>query len=112
MSELQTIRALIPFGVLIMVLVHASTLTAYELVVPYLTLAKSTRLPILLCKFFNLAGPPKRTVGYLILLFVWQNHKSWYKCRFRFFQNRMVNPCRIFFEPGFRHNFAKNDRLA
>ena len=33
--------------------------------VPYLTLAKSTRLPILLCKLFNLAGVPKRTVGYL-----------------------------------------------
>ena len=26
---------------------------------------KSTRLPILLCKYFNLAGAPKRTVGYL-----------------------------------------------
>jgi hypothetical protein len=25
---------------------------------------KSTRLPILLCKYFNLAGAPKRTVGY------------------------------------------------
>jgi len=45
-----------------------------------------------------------------ILLFVWQSGKSWYKCRFRFFQNRMVNPCRNFFEPGFPHNFAKNDR--
>ena len=65
----------------------------------------------LLCKYFNLAGAPKRTVGYLVMvLFVWQNQKSWYKCRFRFFQNRMVNPCRKFFEPGFPHNFAKNDR--
>jgi hypothetical protein len=36
-----------------------------DCIVPYLTLAKSTRLPILLCKFFNLAGAPKRTVGYL-----------------------------------------------
>jgi hypothetical protein len=26
---------------------------------------KSTRLPILLCKYFDLAGAPKRTVGYL-----------------------------------------------
>jgi hypothetical protein len=33
--------------------------------VPYLTLAKPTRLPILLCKYFNLAGAPKRTVRYL-----------------------------------------------
>jgi hypothetical protein len=45
-----------------------------------------------------------------MVLFVWENQKSWYKCRFRFFQNRMVNPCRNFFEPGFPHNFAKNDR--
>jgi hypothetical protein len=37
----------------------------------------------------------------------WQNGKSWYKCRFRFFQNRMVNPHRKFSEPGFPHNFAK-----
>jgi hypothetical protein len=36
-----------------------------DCIVPYLTLAKSTRLPILLCNFFNLAGAPKRTVGYL-----------------------------------------------
>ena len=72
---------------------------------------KSTRLPILLCKYFNLAGAPKRTVGYLVMvLFVWQNQKSWYKCRFRFFQNRMVNPYGKFSEPGFPHNFAKNDR--
>ena len=34
-----------------------------DCIVPYLTLAKSTRLPILLCKYFNLAGAPKRTVG-------------------------------------------------
>ncbi len=82
-----------------------------DCIVPYLTLAKSTRLPILLCKYFNLAGAPKRTVRYLVMvLFVWQNQKSWYKCRFRFFQNRMVNPCRKFSEPGFPHNFAKNDR--
>ena len=33
--------------------------------VPYLTLAESTRLPILLCKYFNLAGAPERTVRYL-----------------------------------------------
>jgi hypothetical protein len=26
------------------------------------------------------------------------------------FQNRMVNPCRKFSDPGFPHNFAKNDR--
>ena len=31
-------------------------------VAPYLTFAKSTRLPILLCKFFNLAGAPKCSV--------------------------------------------------
>jgi hypothetical protein len=29
---------------------------------------------------------------------------------FAFFQNRMVNPYRKFSEPGFPHNFAKNDR--
>ena len=34
-----------------------------DCIVPYLTLAKSTRLPILLCKYFNVAGAPKRTVG-------------------------------------------------
>jgi hypothetical protein len=26
------------------------------------------------------------------------------------FQNRMVNTCRKFSDPGFPHNFAKNDR--
>jgi hypothetical protein len=46
----------------------------------------------------------------VMVLFVWQNQKSWYICRFRFFQNRMVNPRRNYFEPGFPHNFAKNDR--
>ena len=45
-----------------------------------------------------------------MVLFVWQNQKSWYKCRFRFFQNRVVNPCGKFSGPGFPHNFAKNDR--
>jgi hypothetical protein len=34
-----------------------------DCIVPYLTLTKSTRLPILLCKYFNIAGAPKRTVG-------------------------------------------------
>jgi hypothetical protein len=29
---------------------------------------------------------------------------------FAFFQNRMVNPYGKFSEPGFPHNFAKNDR--
>jgi hypothetical protein len=33
-----------------------------DCIVPYLTLAKSTRLPILLCKIANLAGAPERTV--------------------------------------------------
>jgi hypothetical protein len=36
-----------------------------DCIVPYLTLAKSTRLPLLLCKIFNSAGAPKRTVGSL-----------------------------------------------
>ena len=36
-----------------------------DCIVPYLTLAKSTRLPILLCKIANLAGAPQRTVGKL-----------------------------------------------
>jgi hypothetical protein len=27
-----------------------------------------------------------------------------------FFKNCMVNPCRKFSEPGFPHNYAKNDR--
>jgi hypothetical protein len=43
----------------------------------------------------------------VMVLFVWQNGKSWYKCRFRFFQNRMVNPYEKISEPGFPHNFAK-----
>jgi hypothetical protein len=47
-----------------------------------------------------------------MVLFVWQNQKSWYKCRFRFFQNRMINPYRKFSERGFPYNFAKNDRHA
>ena len=49
------------------------------------------------------------------------NQKLWYcsfgkmgnpgtNVDFAFFQNRMVNPCRKCFEPGFPHNFAKNDR--
>jgi hypothetical protein len=45
-----------------------------------------------------------------MVLFVWQNGKSWYKCRFRFFQNRMLNHYGKFYEPGFPHNFADNDR--
>jgi hypothetical protein len=45
-----------------------------------------------------------------MVLSVWQNGKSWYKCRFRFFQNRMVNPYGKISEPGFPHSFAKNDR--
>ena len=36
-----------------------------DCIVPYLTLAKSMRLPILLCKIANLAGAPERTVRYL-----------------------------------------------
>jgi hypothetical protein len=51
------------------------------------------------------------TISYVMVLFVWQNGKSWYKCRFRFFfLTRMVNPYGKFSEPGFAHNFAKNDR--
>ena len=45
-----------------------------------------------------------------ILLFVWQNGKSGYKCRFRFFFYRMVNPYGKFSEPDFPQHFAKNDR--
>jgi hypothetical protein len=48
-----------------------------DCIVPYLTLAKSTRLPILLCKI-NLARAPKRTIRYLML---------WY-CSF----GKMENP--------------------
>jgi hypothetical protein len=36
-----------------------------DCIVPYLTLAKSTRLPILLCKIRSLAGASKRTVRHL-----------------------------------------------
>jgi hypothetical protein len=45
-----------------------------------------------------------------MVLFVWQNGKSWYNVDFTFFFNRMVNPYGKFSEPGFPHNFAKNDR--
>jgi hypothetical protein len=66
------------------------------------------------CLYFRLTRRTKKNSSTAVLLvmvlFVWQNQKSWYECRFRFFQNRMVNPCRIFFEYGFPHNFAKNDR--
>ena len=120
---------------------YASALTAYWFFIWRKIYAPAD----LLCKYFNLAGAPKRTVGYLrcrtiphcqmldlgsprpdeAILSTWQElrsanrsygtvrlakWKSWYKSRFRFFQNRMVNPCRKFFEPGFPHNFAKNDR--
>jgi hypothetical protein len=45
-----------------------------------------------------------------LVLFVWQNEKSWYKCRFRFFQNRNVDPCGKISEPGFPHNFTKKKK--
>ena len=46
-----------------------------------------------------------------MVLFVWQNGKSWYiqMSISLFFVNRMVNPYGKFSEPGFPHNFAKND---
>ena len=45
-----------------------------------------------------------------ILLFVWQNQNPCTNVDFVFFFNRMVNPCGKFSEPGFPHDFAKNDR--
>jgi hypothetical protein len=45
-----------------------------------------------------------------MVLFVWQNQKSWYKCRFRFFLKSYGKSLQNFFEHGFPHNFAKNDR--
>ena len=48
-----------------------------------------------------------------MVLSVWQNGKSWYKCRLDlFFLNKKSygRSYGEFSEPGFPHNFAKNDR--
>jgi hypothetical protein len=46
----------------------------------------------------------------VMVLFVWENQNPFANVDFAFFQNRIVNPCRKFSEPGFSHNFAKIDR--
>jgi hypothetical protein len=46
----------------------------------------------------------------VMVLFVWQNGKFWYKCRFRFFSKSYGKSLLKNSEPGFPHNFAKNDR--
>jgi hypothetical protein len=119
-------------------------------IVPYLILAKSTRLPILVCKITDLAAEPKRTVRYLrtgtirhcegrdlgsprckstkfrpshhlesprksYVLFTCAKLKILVQMSISsifFLLHRMVNPFFPLFcwEPGFPHNFAKNDR--
>jgi hypothetical protein len=83
-----------------------------DCIVPYLTLAKSTRLPILLCKYFNLAGAPKRTVGYLRNSTVrLAKSKILVQMSISLFSKSYGKSLqKFFFEPGFPHNFAKNDR--
>jgi hypothetical protein len=114
-------------------------------IVPYLILAKSTRLPILLCKYFSLAGAPKRTVRYLwpptiphcrtpqfcrtrylrvkLSILQWETLgiKSYGNVRLAkweilvhmsisLFSKSYGRSLRKISEPGFPHNFAKNDR--
>jgi hypothetical protein len=83
-------------------------------IVSYLTHCLLVSWLILLCKIRNLAGRPSIQYNNLeIVLFVWQNGKSWYKCRFRFFFfYRMVDPMANFPDMVFLITLpkCKNDR--